>query len=232
MANSLEKQLKILQQITDSIAYNLDLEDVLSEIIDIVEQETHADSVFIYIFDEPSAKLILQASKNPHPNLLGKITLGMGEGITGWVAQHKTPVEIEKQASDDPRFKFFHNIPEDRYEAFLSLPITFRGKLIGVINAQYRKAKKHSAEQIALLSTIAKQVGGAIENARLVNESQALKDALETRKLVDRAKGLLIKKDGISEPEAYSHLQKLAMKYRKSMREVAEAIIMAESGQS
>lgn len=227
-----EKEVKILQKITDSIAYNLNLEDVLGEIVDIIEDETKADSVFVYVFDEPSAKLILQASKNPHPNLLGKITLLMGEGITGWVAQHKTPVEIEKHASDDPRFKFFHNIPEDRYEAFLSLPITFRGKLIGVVNAQYRNPKKHSAEQIALLSTIAKQVGGAIENARLVQESQALKDALLTRKLVDRAKGLIIKRNGLSEPEAYTHLQKLAMKYRKTMREVAEAVIMAESGRS
>lgn len=221
-----EKEVRILQKITDSIAYNLNLEDVLSEIVDIIEEETSADSVFVYVFDEDSGKLVLRASKNPHPNLLGKITLLMGEGITGWVAQHKTPVEIEKRASDDPRFKFFHNIPEDRYEAFLSLPITFRGKLIGVINAQYRNSKKHSQNQISLLSTIAKQVGGAIENARLVEQSNALKEALEIRKLIDRAKGLLIKKNGFTEPEAYAHLQKLAMKHRKTLKEVAEAIVM------
>lgn len=227
-----QREIKILRQITDSIAYNLDPEEVLKEIVDVVYQETNADSVFVYVFDEESGKLVLQASKNPHPNLLGKITLKLGEGITGWVAEHKKPVEIEKSASDDPRFKFFHNIPEDRYEAFLSLPITFRSKLIGVINIQYRNPQKHTKDQINLLSTIAKQVGGAIENARLVEQSQALKEALQARKLIDQAKGILIRKNSFSEPAAYAHLQKLAMKYRKSLREVAEAIIMIENGQT
>lgn len=220
-------ELEILSAIVDSIAYNLDLDAVLREIIEIVYQETLADSIFLYVYDEPSAQLILQASKNPHPALLGKISLNLGEGITGWVAAHKKAVEIAKNASDDRRFKFFHDIPEDRYEAFLSLPITFQGKLIGVINVQYKKPKRHSKEQIRLLSTIAKQVGGALENARLVLESQALKEALEVRKLIDRAKGILIKRDGLSEPEAYTHLQHLSMKHRKSMKEIAEAIIIS-----
>ncbi len=227
MKQDVSGELSVLYKITDSIAYNLDLDDVLSEIVEIVHRETLADSIFLYVYDEPSAQLILRASKNPHPALLGKISLKMGEGITGWVAEHKKAVEISNNGSDDKRFKFFHDIPEDRYEAFLSLPITFQGKLIGVINVQYKKPKKHSKEQIRLLSTIAKQVGGALENARLVAESQALKEALEVRKLVDRAKGILIRQDGLTEPEAYSHLQKLSMKHRKSMREIAEAIIIS-----
>lgn len=224
---SKNREFELLSAIVDSIAYNLDLDAVLRQIIDIVYQETIADSIFLYVYDELSAQIILRASKNPHPALLGKISLNLGEGITGWVAEHKKAVEIDKNASDDRRFKFFHDIPEDRYEAFLSLPVTFRGKLIGVINAQYKKPKEHSKEQIRLLSIIAKQVGGALENARLVAESNALKDALEVRKLVDQAKGILIKRDGLSEPEAYAHLQKLSMKHRKSMKEIAEAVIIS-----
>lgn len=227
MKRSLDGKLAILQKITDSIAYNLDLENVLREIVEIVHVQTGADSVFIYVYDEPSAKLILRASKNPHPTLLGKISLNFGEGITGWVAEHRRPVEIVKNASDDPRFRLFHNIPEDRYEAFLSLPITFRNKLIGVVNVQYKKPKKHEREQIELLSTVAKQVGGAIENSRLVLESEALKEALEVRKLVEQAKGILITRDGITEPEAYEKLRRLSMKYRKSIKDVAEAIIIS-----
>lgn len=227
MTKGTSRELAILLSITDSIAYNLDLEAVLGEIVEIVHRETIADSIFLYVYDEHSAQVILRASKNPHPSLLGKVSLNLGEGITGWVAEHKKAVEIVKNASDDRRFKFFHDIPEDRYEAFLSLPITFQGKLIGVINVQYKKPKKHSKEQIRLLSTIAKQVGGALENARLVAESQALKDALAVRKLIDQAKGILIKRDGLTEPEAYSHLQKLSMKHRKTMKEIAEAIIIS-----
>ncbi len=227
MANSNNRELAILSAIVDSIAYNLDLDAVLRQIIEIVYKETLADSIFLYVYDEPSGQVVLRASKNPHPSLLGKVSLNLGEGITGWVAEHKKVVEITENASDDKRFKFFHDIPEDRYEAFLSLPVTFGGKLIAVVNIQYKKPKKHPAEQIRLLSTIAKQVGGALENARLVSESQALKEALETRKLMDRAKGILIKRDGLTEPEAYSQLQKLSMKHRKPIREVAEAVIIS-----
>ena len=227
MAKSENRELEILSAIVDSIAYNLDLDAVLRQIIEIVYQETLADSIFLYVYDEALAKVVLRASKNPHHSLLGKVSLSLGEGITGWVAAHKKIVEITQNASDDRRFKFFHDIPEDRYEAFLSLPITFQGKLIGVINVQYKKPKKHQKEQIRLLSTIAKQVGGALENARLVGESKAIKEALEGRKLVDRAKGILIKRDGLTEPEAYAHLQKLSMKHRKTMKEIAEAIIIS-----
>lgn len=227
MTRGKNRELEILLAIVDSIAYNLNLDAVLQQIVEVVYKETLADSIFLYIFDEPSAQVVLRASKNPHPALLGKVSLNLGEGITGWVAEHKKIVEITKNASDDKRFKFFHNLPEDRYEAFLSLPVTFRGKLIGVVNIQYKKPKKHTSEQIRLFSTIAKQVGGALENARLVSESQALKDALETRKLIDQAKGILIKRGGLTEPEAYSHLQKLSMKHRKSMKEVAEAVIIS-----
>ncbi len=227
MADSKNRELEILSAIVDSIAYNLDLDAVLGQIVEIVHKETLADSIFLYVYDEPSAQVVLRASKNPHPTLLGKVSLNLGEGITGWVAEHKKIVEITENASDDKRFKFFHDIPEDRYEAFLSLPITFQGKLIGVVNIQYKKPKKHTPEQIRLLSTVAKQVGGALENARLVLESAALKDALETRRLVDQAKGILIKKEGMSEPEAYSHLQKLSMKHRKPIREIAEAVVIS-----
>lgn len=227
MSRDLKKELAILQKITDSIAYNLELGSVLSEIVEIIHKETSADSVFIYVYDEPSARLTLKASKNPHPSLLGKISLNLGEGITGWVAQHKKPVEIANNASDDPRFRFFHNIPEDKYEAFLSLPVTARNRLVGVINIQYKKPKRHEKSQIDLLLTIAKQVGGAIENARLFAESQALSEALEARKLVDRAKAILIKKDGLSEADAYLRMQKLSMKLRKPVKEIAEAIIIS-----
>lgn len=227
MVKRKNRELEILSAIVDSIAYNLDLDAVLGQIIEIVYKETLADSIFLYVYDEPLAQVVLRASKNPHHALLGKVSLNLGEGITGWVAEHKKIVEITRNASDDKRFKFFHDIPEDRFEAFLSLPITFQSKLIGVINVQYKKPKKHLKEQIRLLSTIAKQVGGALENARLVGESRALKDALEVRKLIDQAKGILIKRDGLTEPEAYAFLQKLSMRHRKTMKEIAEAVIIS-----
>jgi len=128
---------------------------------------THADACLLYLLSESREELILRASKNPHPRLIGRITIGIGEGITGWVARERTRVVIPSNASDDPRFKFFHNLPEDRYQAFVSVPIMTKKEVVGVINVQHKRPKKYRPDELALLTTIATQAGGAIENARL-----------------------------------------------------------------
>ncbi|HSL05352.1 MAG TPA: GAF domain-containing protein, partial [Nitrospiraceae bacterium] len=119
-------------------------------------------------------------SKNPHPKLIGRITIGLGEGITGWVAQERTRVVIPSNANDDPRFKFFHNLPEDRHQAFVSVPIMAKKEVVGVINVQHKRPKRYQPDEIALLSTIANQVGGAIENARLYDQMQRKALQVET----------------------------------------------------
>jgi signal transduction protein with GAF and PtsI domain len=124
--------------------------------------------------------LILRASKNPHPKIIGRIKVKLGEGITGWVARERQPVAIHKEAYNDPRFKLFHNLPEDRYQAFLSAPVITKNEVIGVINVQHRRLHRHALSEIAILMTIASQVGGAIENARLYEETKRKAMQLET----------------------------------------------------
>lgn len=220
------KEIKILQQITKTVSYNWDLKDILSSIIKIVSGYTNSDSCFIYLLNDNV--LILQASQNPHKAELGKIKLRKGEGITGWVASHKKTATISSKAYQDERFKFFNALPEDKYEAFLSVPIIFNDHIVGVINIQHKNKKKYIVEQIDFLETIAKQVGGAIENARLVTETDVLKEALQTRKLLDRAKASLMKQRGLSEQEAHELLNKKSMNSRKSLKEVAQAVILLD----
>lgn len=175
-----EEEVKILREITQIISNSFDLENVLHRIIEIVTYFTKGDACFLYLFDDKREELILRASKNPHPKIMGKIKLKLGEGITGWVAKEKEPVAIAQNASNDPRFKLFHNLPEDRYEAFLSAPVISKKKVIGVINVQHRRPHHYSSNEIVLLSTIAQQVGGVIENARLYEETRRKAKQLET----------------------------------------------------
>jgi len=110
-----EEENKILQKITETISCNLYSEEVLKQIIEIVIQFTKGDACLLYLFDDKKEELILRASNSPKANqIIGKIKLKIGEGITGWVAKEKKPVVIPQNASADPRFKFFHNLPEDR----------------------------------------------------------------------------------------------------------------------
>src|SRR2546425_4129172 len=140
------QELRILHQISQSISATLDLDQVLRQIVDLVIDVTHGDACLIYLLDESADNLVLRASKNPHPKLIGKIAMKVGEGITGWVAREVQPVAIARHASKDSRFKLFHTLPEDKYEAFLSVPIVAppTDKVIGVINVQHRKSHKHS----------------------------------------------------------------------------------------
>ena len=163
------REVDVLHRISESISNTLDLESVLRHIVDMVVEVTKADACLLYLLSDNRDELILRASKNPHPKLIGR-TIGMGEGITGWVARERTRVVIPNSASDDTRFKFFHNLPEDRYQAFVSVPITTKQEVVGVINVQHKRSRRYRPDELALLSTIATQVGGAIENARLYDQ--------------------------------------------------------------
>lgn len=223
----LHKELSFLYRVAQTV-HSLELDEVLKEIVRIAVEITGGDSCLVYVMDPARQELVLRASKNSHKDLLTKITLKVGEGITGWVAQEKKPVVISKDARHDPRFKVFRSLPEDKFEAFLSVPILTKRDVVGVINIQHEQQHEHSPMEINLLTAMGKLVGGVVENARLIEETIELKGALESRKLVEKAKGIIMKRRSMSESDAFALLQKESMNSRKSLREVAEAVLLAE----
>jgi len=215
--------LSILHEIGSRMAAASPLREVLDRIIDFAASVAKFDSCFIFVLEED--ELVLRASKNPHPDEIGHVSLRLGEGITGWVAEHHQPVAIARNGFQDPRFQFFNELPEDRYESFLSVPLLSRGRPVGVINLQNREPHTYSKQEIRLISTIGFLVGAEIEMARLEEKSSQLTEELETRKVVERAKGILQRESAITEEEAYLTLRRQSRQQRKSMKEVAEAII-------
>ena len=175
-----DRELDVLRRISETISGTLDQEAVLERIIELVVEVTRGDAAFLYLLDDTREALVLRASTQPHPSLIGRIRLELGEGITGWVARERTPVAIARDASEDPRFKFFQSLPEDRYHAFVSVPVIAKNEVIGVINVQHRDPHRHEAGEIALLVTIGHQVGSAIENARLYEAMRRKTLQLET----------------------------------------------------
>jgi signal transduction protein with GAF and PtsI domain len=169
---SVEDELKFLRRVVDITTSEMEIAGVLAEIVKITCDIVPADSVFIYLFDEAHKNLVLGASKIPHKKELGILSLRVGEGLTGWVAKNVKPLVIGAKAYSDPRFKAFDVLPEDRYEAFLALPIVYKGKAIGVINMQHKKPHDYAPVVVDLLTMIARQVGGVIEHARLFGETR------------------------------------------------------------
>jgi signal transduction protein with GAF and PtsI domain len=200
--------------------------DVLERVVEFASALVKCDSCLIYALE--GNELVLRASKNPHPDVVDRLKLRVGEGITGWVAEHREPVAVAEKAAHDPRFQFFHELPEDSYEAFLSVPLMCRGRVVGVINLQHRQHHIYRRREIRLISTIGFLVGAEIELARLEVANSTLAEQLQTRKIVERAKGILQRDLGLSEEQAYLTLQRQSRQKRKPMKEIAEAIVLSD----
>jgi signal transduction protein with GAF and PtsI domain len=152
-----EQQLRLFQRVSRLMTRDMELEDILQEIVTLVRDFLECDSCLIYLID--NAELVLCASSEPNPANLGRVRLRLSEGLTGWVARERRLLAISREAYNDPRFKFFKDLPQDRFEAFLSVPIISQNKVVGVINVQNRDARIHSGADMELLSTLGEQVG-------------------------------------------------------------------------
>ena len=219
-------QIDFLHEISSRIAAADSLHLVLDRIVGFISSVIPCDSCFIYVLE--GENLVMRASKNPHADLVDQVGIQIGQGVTGWVAKHRQPVAIASGASNDPRFKAFKNIPEDHFEAMLCTPITCAGRVVGVINLQHRLSYRHTTHEVRLLSTLGYLVGAEIERARLETENSQLSNRLETRKAVDRAKSILQRDLSLSEDDAYQMMHKESRQRRKSMREIADAILLSE----
>jgi signal transduction protein with GAF and PtsI domain len=224
MSESLE--VDFLHELSSRMAAADPLHEVLERVVEFAAALVKCDSCLIYVLEDE--ELVLRASKNPHAEVLDRLKLQIGQGITGWVAEHLEPVAVSRNASQDPRFKLFNELPEDRYEAFLSVPLLCRGRSVGVINVQHRQPHVYTKRQIQLISTIGFLVGAEIEMARLEGENSHLSQQLETRKLVERAKGILQRELGLTEEQAYLALQRQSRQKRRTMKEVAEAVVLSD----
>jgi len=228
-------QVALLHRISNIVSSELSLDEMLGEIVGLTVQVTACDACLVYLIDHETNEMVLRASQVPHGADLGNIRMKVGEGVTGWVAEHRSVVALPQNAAADVRFKPFQALIEDTYEALLSVPLISSGEAIGVTNVHHRQPHEHTPDEIALLTFVGEQMGGAIaksllaeENARLLEETQEMKRQLETRKLVERAKGILQHRQGLTEEEAYLRLRNESRRLRRPMRELAEAIILAE----
>ena len=223
-----ESQVSILHRISSVVSSDLSLDEMLGEVVGLAVQATSCDACLVYLIDSESGDVVLRASQVPHAGDLGRLRMKIGEGVTGWVAEHKSVVALSSSAAADARFKRFQGLVEDTYEAFLSVPLVSGGEVAGVINVHHRKTHEHSADEIGTMVFVGEQLGVAISRSLLAEENARLMDELETRKVVERAKGILQQRFNLSEEDAYLRLRNQSRRLRRPMKELADAIILAE----
>jgi two-component system, response regulator PdtaR len=225
----------VLHRVSGIVSSELSLDEMLGEIVGLTARVSGCEACLVYLVEPETGEFVLRASLLPHASDLGRLRMKMGEGVTGWVAEHQSPVALSSKAADDPRFKIFPALIEDTYEAFLSVPLISKGKAIGVVNVHHRQRHEHTPQEISTISFIGEQMGSAIakslleeENARLAEETADMKRQLETRKSVERAKGILQKRHSLTEEEAYLRMRNESRRLRRPMKDLADAIILSE----
>jgi signal transduction protein with GAF and PtsI domain len=222
-----EERIKALSKISQAITSDLYLEDILKLIVVVTAQTMQSNICSLLLVDEKTNQLVIRATQSISEEYIKKGPLKIGEGIAGKVAQENKPIII-KDVTKEKEYKHRDIAKKEGLCSLLCVPMTVKGKVIGVINCYTNKPHDFTETEIDLLTTIANQAAVAIENTELMVKSKVIQEELENRKFIERAKGILMREEGFTEEEAYLKIQKCSMDHRKTMREVAEAIILLD----
>ncbi len=175
-----DREAQLLFRVIDLISAGLDLRQMLQGVATLVTETTATDVCFVHLLDEKGRALRLHGATPPFDGLVGQIELAVGEGVSGWVAEHGEPVVILDDKAADPRYRYIPALRGEEFVSMVSVPIvTPLGHLVGVLNVHTRARREFSGADVELLSTVAGLVAGAIENARLHRRLAEREEALE-----------------------------------------------------
>jgi signal transduction protein with GAF and PtsI domain len=217
--------LEALSKISKAITSELYLADILKLIVNVTAQSMGSKLCSLMLLNEKN-ELVIRATQTVSEAYTKKQPIKLGEGISGKVAATNKPMSIY-DVQGDPDYKYKEIAKKEDISSLLCVPLSVKGKVIGVINLYTSALHKFTKNEINVLNAVAAQAALVIENTELIIKTKVIQEELESRKLVEKAKGLLMKDRKLDEAEAYRLLQKYSMDNRKSMRQVAEAIILS-----
>ena len=225
-----DRYIRGLMDISQAITSDLYLEDILKLIVMVTAKVTGVEICFLWLIDEDVGpkKIRLKATQAIDPGYLKDRSLNMDEGVVGYVATHNQPL-IVGDVLKEPRFKEKEMARRLGLVSMVSVPMHIKDdKVIGVLNCFTAKPHKFSRTEVNLITTVANQAAVAIFNTELMVKTKVIQEELETRKLVERAKEVLMRRRNMTGEQAYRWMQKRSMDSRKSMRRIAEAILLSD----
>ncbi len=218
--------IEALSKIGEAITSDLYLEDVLKLIVAVTAEVMDSKICSLMLLDPRTKELAIKATQSISRDYIDKDPLKLGEGIAGRVALENKP-EAVYNISENKDYRYPEIAKKEGLASLLCVPLHFKGKVVGALTTYTSKPHHFSEYETHILQTVADQAAIVIENYRLVVETKVIKEELESRKAIERAKGILMNEQGFSEDEAFKRIQKFAMNNRKSMREVADAIVLS-----
>jgi len=180
---------KFLHEIVSTVASSLELSEVLKAVVRLMSEASGVHACFAYLVEDDGTRLVLRAASPPYERQAGKVAFERGESLAWWAAERGEPAFIRDNALADPRTKYVPELEEEKFQSLLAVPITDRaGQAIGVITAHTEAPREFSDDEVDFLVTSASLVAGAIENARLYEETRLRVTELE--QLTDLAEAI------------------------------------------
>lgn len=218
--------IKALSKIGEAITSDLYLEDILKLVVTVTAEVMGSKICSLMLLDPKKKELTIKATQSISKEYINKNPLKLGEGVAGKVALENKAMVVSN-IQTDKLYKYKEIAVGEGLVSLLCVPLHVKGKVIGVLNTYTAEQYNFSDYEINILQTVADQAAIVLENYRLVIESKVIREELETRKALERAKGILMREENLSEEEAFKKIQKFAMDKRKSVRELADAIILS-----
>jgi GAF domain-containing protein len=220
------KHIQALAKVANLITSGLYLEEVLRLIVSVTAEIMNSKICSLMLLDPEKKELVVRATQSISERYNKKPNIKLGEGIAGIVAKENKPICV-LDVKKDSRYLNRDIAKKEGLYSLASVPLAVKGRVIGVLNCYTSQRHKFTKPELDILTAVASQAAVAIENAELDLRARSAEEALLTRKLIERAKEILSQEANILPAEAYRLIQKQSMDKRKSMREIAEAIILA-----
>ena len=202
------------------------IEEILNLITGLTADMMNSKICSIMLLDDTGMELEIKATQALSQEYRSKPNLKVGQSISGLAVKEKRPITV-LDVTKESLYMYPDIARREGVKSLLSVPMMLKDRVIGVVNSYTSKEHTFTDEEIKLLQIVAHQAAIAIENTKLLNKTIAMEEALDTRKSVERAKGVLMKRHGISEEEAFRIIQKQSMNTRRTMKEISDAVILA-----
>lgn len=163
--------LDLLRRITQAVSTASSLDEALELIVNRVTQAMEVDVCSVYLTDEESGDHTLMATVGLNADAVGKVKLARNDGLVGLVAERQEPVNL-MAAADHPSYRYFPETGEERFSAFLGVPIIHYRRVLGILVVQHLEARRFSDDESAVLSTIAAQIAGGVAYAQETGKTQ------------------------------------------------------------
>ena len=220
-----DETLNAFYEIADHVSKGDTVDETLASTVKLATALVSCDECCTYV--RHGEMLMPWVWKHVKQGSLEPAAVPVSDGFAAALVTYRTPVAVCKDSVEGYKYKVFEEWSTRPGETFVCVPFMSRSRLLGAITLQHWQPHAYNRCDVKLLSSIGYVLGVDLGISRLEKENSELLLELETRKLVERSKGVLQRELGMTEHEAYLALQHQSQQKKRPLKEIAQAIILS-----